>query len=112
MNTLQNVYDKLADKTELAKHEVELGIVQDIIALVTDIQQRNKDAFTTIEKTKSLYSESLSRAKAAQKLIDKLVTDTKVLGIEIPSRDLSLIERIKTLNVDVTNNLAKLNQIK
>lgn len=29
MNTLQNVYDKLA-KTELAKHEVQLGVVEDI----------------------------------------------------------------------------------
>jgi uncharacterized protein YicC (UPF0701 family) len=26
MNTLQNVYDRLSDKTELAKHEVELAI--------------------------------------------------------------------------------------
>jgi hypothetical protein len=30
MNTLQNVYNKLADKTELAKHEVQLGVVEDI----------------------------------------------------------------------------------
>jgi len=30
MNTLQNVYNKLSDKTELAKHEVQLGVVEDI----------------------------------------------------------------------------------
>jgi ABC-type transporter Mla subunit MlaD len=30
MNTLQNVYDRLSDKTELAKHEVQLGVVEDI----------------------------------------------------------------------------------
>ena len=30
MNTLQNVYNKLADKTELAKHEVKLGLAQDM----------------------------------------------------------------------------------
>ena len=34
MNTLQNVYDKLADKTELAKHEVELGLVDDLAKLL------------------------------------------------------------------------------
>jgi hypothetical protein len=28
MNTLQNVYNKLADKTELAKHEVELATIR------------------------------------------------------------------------------------
>jgi hypothetical protein len=33
MNTLQNVYDKLADKTELAKHEVELSLLDDLKAL-------------------------------------------------------------------------------
>jgi len=30
MNTLQNVYDRLSDKTELAKHEVQLGLLEDI----------------------------------------------------------------------------------
>tara|TARA_R110000868_G_scaffold193729_1_gene438898 strand:+ start:168 stop:530 length:363 start_codon:yes stop_codon:yes gene_type:complete len=32
MNTLQNVYDRLSDKTELAKHEVELATVKEIDA--------------------------------------------------------------------------------
>jgi hypothetical protein len=30
MNTLQTIYNKLQDKTELAKHEVNLGVVEDI----------------------------------------------------------------------------------
>ena len=30
MNTLKTIYDKLGDKTELAKHNVELGYLQDI----------------------------------------------------------------------------------
>ena len=29
MNTLQTIYNKLADKTELAKHEVNLGLKED-----------------------------------------------------------------------------------
>ena len=33
MNTLQNVYDRLSDKTELAKHEVELGLIDDYKSL-------------------------------------------------------------------------------
>ena len=32
MNTLQTIYNKLQDKTELAKHEVELSILEDIKA--------------------------------------------------------------------------------
>jgi hypothetical protein len=30
MNTLKTIYDKLGDKTELAKHEIQLGVVEDI----------------------------------------------------------------------------------
>jgi hypothetical protein len=35
MNTLQNVYDRLSDKTELAKHEVELAQATDVIKIFT-----------------------------------------------------------------------------
>ena len=35
MNTLQNVYDRLSDKTELAKHEVELAQPTDVIKIFT-----------------------------------------------------------------------------
>jgi hypothetical protein len=35
MNTLKTIYDKLGDKTELAKHEVELGSIEDIKAYST-----------------------------------------------------------------------------
>jgi hypothetical protein len=34
MNTLQTIYNKLADKTELTKHEVELGVKEDVSKLV------------------------------------------------------------------------------
>ena len=34
MNTLQNVYDRLSDKTELAKHEVELRSINDLKRLI------------------------------------------------------------------------------
>ena len=60
MNTLQNVYDKLADKTELAKHEVELSIVEDIkkgyaplggrfLSLESDLYE-TKNKMTTLKK--------------------------------------------------------------
>lgn len=35
MNTLQTIYDKLQDKTELAKHEIELTALEDIKAYST-----------------------------------------------------------------------------
>ena len=40
MNTLQNVYNKLA-KTELAKHEIELGKLQDLEGLFDDYTKQD-----------------------------------------------------------------------
>ena len=40
MNTLQNVYDRLSDKTELAKHEVNLALTDDLTKLIA----QNKNA--------------------------------------------------------------------
>lgn len=54
MNTLQNVFNKLADKTELEKHEVELS---DIVALDKAIVRFNKsfgDYMKELPKIKSL----------------------------------------------------------
>jgi hypothetical protein len=39
MNTLQTIYNKLADKTELAKHEIELGLVDDLNKALVESQE-------------------------------------------------------------------------
>lgn len=39
MNTLQNVYNKLADKTELAKHEVNLSLVDDLNIIISEAER-------------------------------------------------------------------------
>jgi hypothetical protein len=39
MNTLQNVYDRLSDKTELAKHEVNLGLVDDLNKIISEAER-------------------------------------------------------------------------
>ena len=46
MNTLQNVYDRLSDKTELAKHEVELTTISQII----EIDKKNRDFLNNYKK--------------------------------------------------------------
>ena len=46
MNTLQTIYNKLADKTELAKHEVELATISQII----EIDKKNRDFLNNYKK--------------------------------------------------------------
>jgi hypothetical protein len=55
MNTLQNVYNKLADKTELAKHEVELATIKDVprkLKSVLDSQKKLDKSIPELEKLK------------------------------------------------------------
>ena len=75
MNTLQNVYDRLQDKTELAKHEVELSIIDDIkksyaplggklLSLESDLYE-TKNKMITLKKE---FEQLLPKIDAALKM--------------------------------------------
>lgn len=55
MNTLKTIYDKLADKTELAKHEVELGLVDDLTKLIQSNSKPTENANRLIDNVSSLF---------------------------------------------------------
>ena len=112
MNTLQTIYNKLQDKTELAKHEVELGIIQDIISLSKQGQELNTNASSDLDNAKVRYTASLKPLQQAKKLMDKAYADTKALGIEIPKETLSIFDRVDSFIASSTNAIAKLNQLK
>jgi hypothetical protein len=64
MNTLQNVYDKLQDKTELAKHEVELANINDlkkkseILAKLTyDVAQKDDETYMKAQRVIKAFAE-------------------------------------------------------
>ena len=94
MNTLQNVYDKLAYKTELAKHEVELGLLdglkKDADKVTTQIGFVNKD-ISEVKKAISLIGmikgDLPSTDKLANDLLNAVITfenKTRDLGIDVP----------------------------
>ena len=62
MNTLQTIYDKLADKTELAKHEVELATIK----LLEDDAVRMKKGLDRLkalrQEMKKVYLDSIDGA--------------------------------------------------
>ena len=57
MNTLQTIYNKLSDKTELAKHEVNLS-------LLTELADINGKAETFLKEYRKLFAE-LQKANQA-----------------------------------------------
>lgn len=53
MSTLNKIFNKITDKTELAKHEVELGLIQDLekeFVKITQATKSIKDEGTRIGK--------------------------------------------------------------
>ena len=102
MNTLQNVYDKLADKTELAKHEVELSLVDDLAKLLGRMKaidsalmkstQKALNSLTAFSKLQGDLQDAYANAsldsddadkdiKEAIILIDKVAKQAKDLGL-------------------------------
>ena len=65
MNTLQNVYDKLADKTELAKHEVNLADLK-------LLENRLKDIFVYEKKLDVINPKLLELNKQKQDAVNQL----------------------------------------
>lgn len=50
MNTLKTIYDKLGDKTELAKHEVELALLDNLKKYTIGYKKYNDEGLGLIQK--------------------------------------------------------------
>ena len=93
MNTLQNVYDRLSDKTELAKHEVELGKIDDLNKVLEEIkgagrnisQTGRKSVSALVNTTFPLIDSTRKKIEQARKDYEIILKQTKDLGIELPA---------------------------
>lgn len=114
MNTLKAIYDKLG-KTELAKHEVELGLAQDIknaIDATLLFKDKRKAAWnkasTPLIALDDILKQEYQAALTAQKGITDLKEKTKALGIEIPPKTL---ENEKVINEILKTSKSKVDQL-
>jgi hypothetical protein len=88
MNTLQNVYNKLTDKTELAKHEVQLGVAEDINKALAEgnailkvlladypiLENANKDIAVAKENAKKVAQASEKNVQKSSLFLPKIET--------------------------------------
>lgn len=105
MNTLQNVYDKLADKTELAKHEVELGLIDDfqkesnqIIELAKTDKKKVLDALNTAKFQLEVLNEVPKRSIQLLNKYKDLEVKSKELGISLPNNLQNIIKQLEPLS--------------
>ena len=95
MNTLKTIYDKLGDKTELAKHEVELAIIDDLQASFKKGQSAIESANTIsiqLGDAVTLWNKTFSKLKGEIYLVEKNVLDSYKLisTIKKQAKDLGI----------------------
>lgn len=103
MNTMKSVFSKIAeDKTELAKHEVALGIADDVKSAYKKAIDARKQSFTEYSKVKSIISNALKAQQDFKKinedaivLFNKYEAAAKELGLPLPADIKSQKENIK-----------------
>ena len=94
MNTRKTIYDKLfTEKVELAKHEVELGKIDDLNKVLEEIkgagrnisQTGRKSVSALVNTTFPLIDSTRKKIEQARKDYEIILKQTKDLGIELPA---------------------------
>ena len=109
MNTLQTIYNKLQDKTELAKHEVNLGLVQDITKDLNTVADSLVSIRPTILKIEDLLIKNSKTVETALKAVQKVETTAKELGADSLIKELDKPKMlINEFNKTINNTLKSL----
>lgn len=102
MNTLKTIYDKLGDKTELAKHEIELGLADDVKKAFNESINARKKAFEEYQKLKTILASALKMQIELQSINQKAIPifakfeqGAKDLGIPLPKEILDQKKNIE-----------------
>jgi uncharacterized coiled-coil DUF342 family protein len=74
MNTLKTIYDKLGDKTELAKHEVELGLNQELEAVIKKISAELEIADKSLNTLSALKLQADKEKVKSEESMKKLIS--------------------------------------
>jgi RPA family protein len=88
MNTLKTIYDKIGAKTELAKHEVNLGLVQDITKDLNVVADSLTSIRPTFLKIEDLLIKNSKIVDTALKAVQKIETTAKELGADSLMKEL------------------------
>ena len=101
MNTLQNDYDRLSDKTELAKHKVELRLVDDFNKLLkeaegfkTKYKGDSDSLINSVKNAKMTIQNWRDTLQSAVTLLSDISKKANELGVELPKEIISAKETI------------------
>ena len=116
---LNEVFKKVADiernATELASHEVELALVDDIQKMYNDASKEltiagnaSKKAIAAIDEVFTAYRQNAVKSNEALKAIVELKTQAKNVGLDVPA---NILKFESDLTANVKNSQAKMTSI-
>ena len=112
MNTLKTIYDKLGDKTELAKHEVELGKLDDLTTInkkLVALRDGSNKFFALKRQVVDYAKEQFPKVKLnldeAQKLVSIIKTQAKELGLDVTNNP--IIKQAES-EINTSNSIYKI----
>jgi hypothetical protein len=120
MNTRKTIYDKLfTEKVELAKHEVELSLVDDVKKLQVVANNSHDKAINELKKAASVldssntfFTNTIKDSRVVLENIDKARLMAKDLGVQLPSNIDSLYKYYDTQIKDSELYIKDINQFK
>ena len=103
MNTLKTVFGKLfKEETQLASHEVELALVDDIKSSIAfldkdalPVMDKFWDAVETVKNLQALLKQNVSLYDKTEKDINNLQSQAKLLGINTPPEILKSLSKLQ-----------------
>jgi hypothetical protein len=120
MSTLNNVFKKLehtdkVSQVNLESQKVELGFVDDFVALFSKANENDKiisqSLIKSLTKSQTDYKTNLQTLQQCKKIADTLIVKSKELGIDLPSNVLNLIKLIDVVIKDTQDSIFKIEQM-
>jgi hypothetical protein len=120
MNTTKSVYNKLfsEDKVELGKHEVELGLADDVKKLMQEaLTNKNKytaEAFKAVDqikKAKIIAIDWRTNLQDASKKLNDVIVKAKEIGFDVPKEILAYQDVVSKGIKDSAAYVTKLNNM-
>lgn len=115
MNTLKTIYDKLGDKTELAKHEINLSLVDDLIKKFEVVKTTESKIISEIRKAGVIVDKGEQDFRNLLKFLDNMEKDAifllkqaKELGLELPAPAQTAIRNIGAYSSTASNAVTQL----
>jgi hypothetical protein len=120
MNKLNNIFkmvsqlEKNAEEVKLAKHEIELGSIQDVFNKIENINNETKKSFEIIMKAKSLISNAKNSENAIIKeyqsaYVELIKLSKTVKDLGLPT--LEIDDKLKLVKGYITNAELRLKNI-